>query len=279
MSRLQAAVIGVGFVGRAHVEALRRLGVPVVGLLGSSPERSEATRAALGLPRAYHSLEELCSDHEVEVVHVCTPNHLHFEEASALLRAGKPVMCEKPVAMNTQESSALIELARLAPSVGLSQPWRFVIVEDEARRTAIRENFQACNAAALAAQSGERASLYARLKLAGLEEAPGHLAVFADRSTAQGHGLGRHTMPEMIEYSAVTAVHTVWLAARAQGIGMGWVSILDPQAVAVLLHVPLDWKFIGYFCLGYPQADDTTPELEQSGWECRRLPSSVIIRR
>ncbi|HXW42741.1 MAG TPA: 5,6-dimethylbenzimidazole synthase, partial [Xanthobacteraceae bacterium] len=168
---------------------------------------------------------------------------------------------------------ALIELACLAPSVGLSQPWRFVIVEDEARRTAIRENFRACNAAVLATQSGERASLYARLKLAGLEQAPSHLAVFADRATAQGHGLGRHTMPEMIEYSAVTAVHTIWLAARAQGIGMGWVSILDPQAVATLLQVPAEWKFIGYFCLGYPQADDTTPELEQSGWECRRLPS------
>jgi len=174
---------------------------------------------------------------------------------------------------------ALIELACLAPSVGLSQPWRFVIVEDEARRTAIRENFRACNAAVLATQSGERASLYARLKLAGLEQAPSHLAVFADRATAQGHGLGRHTMPEMIEYSAVTAVHTIWLAARAQGIGMGWVSILDPQAVATLLQVPAEWKFIGYFCLGYPQADDTTPELEQSGWECRRLPSSVITRR
>jgi 5,6-dimethylbenzimidazole synthase len=174
---------------------------------------------------------------------------------------------------------ALIELACLAPSVGLSQPWRFVIVEDETRRAAIRENFQACNAAALAAQSEERASVYARLKLAGLEEAPDHLAVFADRSTAQGHGLGRHTMPEMIEYSAVTAVHTIWLAARAQGIGMGWVSILEPQAIATLLQVPPAWKFIGYFCLGYPQADDTTPELEQSGWERRRLPSSVIIRR
>jgi 5,6-dimethylbenzimidazole synthase len=174
---------------------------------------------------------------------------------------------------------ALIELACLAPSVGLSQPWRFVIVEDETRRAAIRENFQACNAAALAAQSGERAGLYARLKLAGLEQAPAHLAVFADRSTAQGHGLGRHTMPEMIEYSAVTAVHTIWLAARAQGIGMGWVSILDPQAIPTLLDVPPDWKFIGYFCLGYPQADDTTPELEQNGWECRRLPSSVTIRR
>ena len=105
------------------------------------------------------------------------------------------------------------------------------------------------------------------------------MAVFADRSTAQGHGLGRHTMPEMIEYSAVTAVHTIWLAARAQGIGMGWVSILDPKAVAALLDVPVEWKFVGYFCLGYSQLDDTLPELEQMGWEKRRLPSSVIIRR
>ncbi|HMG77041.1 MAG TPA: 5,6-dimethylbenzimidazole synthase [Xanthobacteraceae bacterium] len=174
---------------------------------------------------------------------------------------------------------ALIELACLAPSVGLSQPWRFVIVEDGATRAAIRRNFATCNAQALAAQSGDRAGLYAQLKLAGLDEAPCHLAVFADRATAQGHGLGRHTMPEMIDYSAVTAVHTIWLAARAQGIGMGWVSILDATAVAALLDVPAEWKFIGYFCLGYPQADDTIPELEQSGWERRRLPSSVILRR
>jgi 5,6-dimethylbenzimidazole synthase len=174
---------------------------------------------------------------------------------------------------------ALIELACLAPSVGLSQPWRFVIVEDKAARAAICENFAACNAQALAAQEPERASLYARLKLAGLEEAPAHFAVFADRATAQGHGLGRHTMPEMIEYSAVTAVHTIWLAARAQGIGMGWVSILDPPAVAAILNVPAEWKFIGYFCLGYPQHDDCVPELEQVGWEQRRLPSSLIIRR
>jgi len=174
---------------------------------------------------------------------------------------------------------ALIDLACLAPSVGLSQPWRFVIVDDAAIRAAIRRNFAACNAQALAAQEPHRASLYARLKLAGLEEAPAHIAVFADRSTAQGHGLGRHTMPEMIEYSAVTAVHTIWLAARAQGIGMGWVSILDPAAVAASLDVPEQWKFIGYFCLGYPQTDDATPELEQSGWEQRRLSSSIIIRR
>jgi 5,6-dimethylbenzimidazole synthase len=174
---------------------------------------------------------------------------------------------------------SLIELACLAPSVGLSQPWRFVIVANPAIRAAIRQNFAACNADALSSQGASRASLYAQLKLAGLDEAPGHLAVFADRSTEQGHGLGRRTMPEMIEYSAVTAVHTIWLAARAQGVGMGWVSILDPQAVTAALDVPADWKFIGYFCLGYPQADDTVPELEQSGWEQRRLPSSVILHR
>jgi len=182
-----------------------------------------------------------------------------------------------PLPDGTLES--LIELACLAPSVGLSQPWRFVIVASQTIRAAIRQNFAACNADALSAQGASRASLYAQLKLAGLDEAPGHLAVFADRSTEQGHGLGRRTMPEMIEYSAVTAVHTIWLAACAQGIGMGWVSILDPQAAAVALDVPADWKFIGYFCLGYPQVDDTVPELEQSGWEQRRLPSSVILHR
>jgi 5,6-dimethylbenzimidazole synthase len=174
---------------------------------------------------------------------------------------------------------ALIELACLAPSVGLSQPWRFVIVDDPERRAAIRRNFAACNAAALAAQTPARAGLYARLKLAGLKEAPAHLAVFADRSTVQGHGLGRHTMPEMIEYSAVAAVHTIWLAARASGIGMGWVSILDPAAVAAILGVAADWRFIGYFCLGYPQAEDMMPELQRSAWERRCSPASVIIRR
>jgi 5,6-dimethylbenzimidazole synthase len=173
----------------------------------------------------------------------------------------------------------LIELACLAPSVGLSQPWRFVIVEDAATRAAIKANFQACNADALAAQSEERAGRYAKLKLAGLDEAPCHLAVFADRSTDQGSGLGRRTMPEMIEYSAVTAVHTIWLAARAQGIGMGWVSILDPDAITAILRIPVEWKFIGYFCLGYPQAEDAVPELEQAGWEQRRAVPSVILRR
>jgi 5,6-dimethylbenzimidazole synthase len=173
----------------------------------------------------------------------------------------------------------LIELACLAPSVGLSQPWRFVIVEDKARRAAVRADFAACNAEALSAQAPERVGLYAKLKLAGLGEAPVHFAVFADRATTQGHGLGRRTMPEMIEYSAVTAVHTIWLAARAQGIGLGWISILNPTAIAGILDVPTAWKLIGYFCLGYPVAEDTLPELEAAGWEERGSVSAVIVRR
>jgi 5,6-dimethylbenzimidazole synthase len=174
---------------------------------------------------------------------------------------------------------ALIELGCLAPSVGLSQPWRFVIVENAAICAAIRENFADCNAQALAAQAPQRAGLYARLKLGGLEEAPAQFAVFADRSTEQGHGLGRHTMPEMIEYSAVTAVHTIWLAARAQGIGMGWVSILDPADVRSALDVPAEWTLIGYFCIGYPEGESITPKLETDGWEYRADPKTTILRR
>jgi 5,6-dimethylbenzimidazole synthase len=173
----------------------------------------------------------------------------------------------------------LIDLACLAPSVGLSEPWRFVIVEDVSRRAEIRACFEACNAIALEAQEPGRASLYARLKLAGLGDAPCQLAVFADLSTCQGHGLGRQTMPEMIAYSAVLAIHTLWLAARAEGVGVGWVSILDPSRVASILDAPPSWKLIGYLCIGYPTVEDATPALERQGWEERRGASAVVFRR
>ena len=92
--------------------------------------------------------------------------------------------------------------------------------------------------------SGRRA--YARLKLAGLREAPVHLAVFCDEGTSQGHGLGARTMPQMRRYSAVCALHTFWLAARMHGLGVGWVSILDPEPMPAVLDVPEDWSFVAY---------------------------------
>lgn len=118
MCELKAAVIGAGFVGRAHVEALRRLNVPITGVLGSTPGRTEEVRRLLGLPRAYVSLAEFASDPDIDVVHICTPNYLHHDQAASLLRAGKHVMCEKPLAMNVRESASLIDLARELRRVG-----------------------------------------------------------------------------------------------------------------------------------------------------------------
>jgi len=113
-----AAVIGAGFVGKAHIEALRRLPVPVRGTLVSSGERSSAAAKALGLERAYKSVDEIASDPEVTAVHICTPNHVHFEQAAKLMRAGKHVLCEKPLAMDSRESATLVALANETNRVG-----------------------------------------------------------------------------------------------------------------------------------------------------------------
>lgn len=185
----------------------------------------------------------------------------------------------RPDALPGGTLERFVRIASLAPSVGLSQPWRFVSVEDPARRRAVRHSFECCNAEALRRQEADRAALYARLKLAGLDDAPCQFAVFADAGTTRGHGLGRLTMPETLPFSAVMAVHTLWLAARAEGIGLGWVSILDPSAVVEALDVPTGWAFIGYFCMGYPVEADSVPALEREGWESRCDPSTVLLRR
>ncbi|HEX9767765.1 MAG TPA: 5,6-dimethylbenzimidazole synthase [Kiloniellales bacterium] len=173
----------------------------------------------------------------------------------------------------------LLDLACLAPSVGNSQPWRFVSVASAACRREIRANFEQCNARALSGYAGEKAALYADLKLSGLAEAPVQLAVFADEATEAGAGLGRQTMPETLRYSAALAVHTLWLAARARGIGVGWVSILDPAGVARSLETPAGWSLIAYLCLGYPVEQHLDPELERCGWQARDAACRRVLVR
>ena len=173
----------------------------------------------------------------------------------------------------------LLALACLAPSVGFSQPWRWVMVDAPDRRAAIIENFQQANRQALAEYDGNRVAIYARLKLAGLVEAPVHLAVFVDPATEVGHGLGSRTMPEMLPYSVVCAVNTLWLVARAYGIGVGWVSIIDPLQVPAALDIPARWKLVAYLCLGYADAEQDQPELEREGWENRQPPQVVVLNR
>lgn len=111
MSSIGAAVIGSGFIGTVHVEALRRIGVQVHGLLETTPELGAERAASLGLPRSYTTLDELLADERVEVVHVTSPNHLHFEHAAAVLAAGRNVICEKPMAMTAAESGELVKRA------------------------------------------------------------------------------------------------------------------------------------------------------------------------
>jgi predicted dehydrogenase len=111
-SEIGAAVIGSGFIGTIHIEALRRIGVNVVGLLDASPELTVARAAQLGIPTAYRSIDELLSDDRVRVVHVTSPNELHYSQAKALLAAGRHVVCEKPLAMTSTESGELVDLAR-----------------------------------------------------------------------------------------------------------------------------------------------------------------------
>jgi len=174
---------------------------------------------------------------------------------------------------------ALLEIASHAPSVGLSQPWRFVHVVSPDKRAAVVASFTNANEKALQGYAGEQQAIYAGLKLAGLKEAPVHLAIFSDDATHTGSGLGQQTMPETLHYSVVAAVQTLWLAARADGIGMGWVSILDPVAVTRVLDVPSGWSLVAYLCLGVPAEEHLDPELERHHWESRTNAEAVTFTR
>ena len=158
----------------------------------------------------------------------------------------------------------------LSPSVGLSEPWRIVRLESDAARKAALDNYTRANADALAGYEGDKAQLYSRMKLSGMSDAPVQLAVFCDEATEKGSNLGTLTMPEMRRYSVVGAIVHFWLAARAHGLGVGWVSILDPLQLCRDLRVPDGWSLVAYLCVGWPEAVSDTPELERAGWEDRR---------
>lgn len=163
----------------------------------------------------------------------------------------------------------VLAAAHQAPSVGFMQPWRFIVVRNKALRTSVHGIFQRANAAAAATYSGDLGELYGRLKLEGLLEAPQHLCVVCDHTTERGHQLGRQTMPETSIYSVVCAIQNLWLAARAEGIGVGWVSIVDPAAIKGLLRIPAAAQLVAYLCLGYVEEFADLPDLERDGWEKR----------
>ena len=163
----------------------------------------------------------------------------------------------------------LLAAAHSAPSVGLMQPSRFIVIRDLAVRRTIHDIFKDANAEALASYVGEQQERYATLKLEGILEAPQNLCVVCDSQSARGHKLGRHTMPETAVYSTVCAIQNLWLAARAEGVGVGWVSILNPSRLRAVLQIPEHIIPVAYLCLGYVDRFASEPELERHGWEKR----------
>ena len=134
MRVFNVAIVGTGFMGPAHTEGLRRLGMNVAGILGSSAEKSRRAAEGLGIPKAYGDYSELLADGEIEAVHIASPNRHHFAQASEALRAGKHVHCEKPLAMTSSESGALCELARESGlAAGVNYNMRFYPLNWEVR--------------------------------------------------------------------------------------------------------------------------------------------------
>ena len=155
-----------------------------------------------------------------------------------------------------------------APSVGFSQPWEFVLVKSNEIKQQIKESFNRENEKASDLFEGEKQKEYNRLKLEGIFEAPLNIAIFY--SQAQKPVLGQTSMPEVGLYSVVCAIQNMWLMARALNIGMGWVSIIDPEKVKYILKAPENNKLVGYFCLGYTSQFLKQPELEMLKWESRK---------
>ncbi len=166
--------------------------------------------------------------------------------------------------------------AHQAPSVGLSQPWRFIVVRDIATRRAVHTAFSRANEDAAAAYELAAATRYRSLRLAGILDAPVNVCVTCDDDPVRGNGLGRRAMPETARYSTVCAVQNLWLAARVEGLGVGWVSILKPADVRRLLGIPERLAVVAYLCVGHVAGFAPVADLERDRWETRAELADVV---
>jgi 5,6-dimethylbenzimidazole synthase len=171
----------------------------------------------------------------------------------------------------------LLEAAHRAPSVGFMQPWNFVVVRDPAVRTRVHGAFTRANAAAADLFGDVAGAAYRALKLEGLREAPVHVVVTCDRDRCGPVVLGRTHDAAMDLYSCVCAVQNLWLAARAEGIGVGWVSIFEKQDLREILGIPERIEIVAYLCLGKVEKLHSSPELEQRRWRARLALDELVF--
>ena len=170
----------------------------------------------------------------------------------------------------------LINAAHHAPSVGFMQPWNFIVIRSSIMRERVRDLFLAARSVEETQISGSRKQLYRSLRLEGICESALNLCVTCDRDRARDSPLGRWHNPEMDLFSTVCAVQNLWLAARAEGIGVGWVSILGQPELKSLLAIPEHVVPVAYLCIGRVSGFAATPELETKGWR-KRMPASGLV--
>jgi len=180
----------------------------------------------------------------------------------------------KPIA--DEVLARILTAAHHAGSVGFMQPWDFVVIRQRTTKRAVKQIFTQANTEAATRYDGIRAALYRSLKLEGIEEAPINLCVTCTRQRGGRHVLGRSTVRETDLYSTCCAIQNLWLAARAEGIGVGWVSIMDHGALKQVLGIPKPVKVLAYLCLGYVSDFAVRPELETAGWRAR-IPVNELI--
>lgn len=170
----------------------------------------------------------------------------------------------------------LLEAAHNAPSVGFMQPWNFVLVRAEETKRRMHAAFERANAEAVAMFSGERQEQYRNLKLEGVLKAPLSICVTCDPTRGGAVVLGRTHNPRMDVYSTVCAVQNLWLAARAEGVGVGWVSIFHDSDIRAILGIPDPIEIVAWLCLGYVDELYCEPELAVKGWR-QRLPLDGLV--
>lgn len=180
-----------------------------------------------------------------------------------------------PGAIEEASITRLLMAAHQAPSVGMMQPWRFIRIQDNALRKAIYQlvdHERTCTAVAL----GARGSEFMRLKVEGIREC-GELIVAALMDRREDHVFGRRTIPEMDLASVACAIQNMWLASRAEGLGMGWVSLFDPEKLGELLGIPEGGTPVAIICLGHVEKFYPKPMLEIEGWEQRRRLDDLVF--
>ena len=181
-----------------------------------------------------------------------------------------------PTPIPEETLNRILMASHHAGSVGFMQPWDFLIIQNLQTKRAVKRLFKKANEHAAGLYSRKKAGLYRSLKLEGIQEAPVNLCVTCTRQRGGPHVLGRASVPETDLYSTCCAIQNLWLAARAEGIGVGWVSILDYEALKRLLGIPKPIKVVAYLCMGFVDEFSPRPDLEVAGWR-KRLPMEQVV--